>query len=218
VVVIEVRRPFAAADFAGVGARADDLSESALLRFGGRHAETTRLPAKNSAAGPGADAEVGLVALLTASSAALVREGGARLLFGKSLAVQEQEEIRQGIVEPDQIVAQPADSCVAGRTQPPPDQSRRVTVIQVQLPRARAALADRGARASDPVAQTSFLFFLGTTRSTHAPSVPLAAGLHHSRRTEVHRREHLQAALAAHHLVVVEEVVRIVGSGSTRFP
>jgi hypothetical protein len=118
VVVIEIRRPFAAADLAGMCARADDLGESALLRFGGRHAESARSPAKDPAGGPGAHAEVGLFALLATpltASCGHVPEGAARLLLGKPLAVQEQEEIRQGIVELEQIVAQPADARIAGR-------------------------------------------------------------------------------------------------------
>jgi hypothetical protein len=118
VVVIELRRPFAAADFAGVRARADDLGESAPLRFGGRHAESARSPAKYPTDGPGAYTEVGLVALLatTPAGALGVPEGGARFLFGKSLSVQEQEEIRQGLVELEHIVAQSADARVTGRT------------------------------------------------------------------------------------------------------
>jgi hypothetical protein len=38
VVVIEISRPFAAANLTGLRARADDLGESTLLRCGGRHA------------------------------------------------------------------------------------------------------------------------------------------------------------------------------------
>jgi hypothetical protein len=118
VVVIKLRRPFAATDFACVRARADDLGESMLLRFCGRHAESARSPAKDPTGGPGADTEVGLVALLTTSPAGAlgrVREGGACLFLGKSFAVQEQEEVRQGLVELEQIVAQPADSRVTSR-------------------------------------------------------------------------------------------------------
>jgi hypothetical protein len=116
VVVIELRGPFASADLASVGARADDLDESALLRSGGRRAESARLPATDPAGGARANPEVGRVALLATASAALgVHEGGARFLLGKPLAIQEQEEIRQGIVEPEQIVAQRADSRVTLR-------------------------------------------------------------------------------------------------------
>jgi hypothetical protein len=117
VVVIELRGPFAAADLASVGARADDLDESALLRSGGRRAESARLPATDPAGGAGTNPEVGLDALFPTTSAGTlgVHEGGARLLFGKPFAIQEQEEIRQGVVEPEQIVAQRADSRVTSR-------------------------------------------------------------------------------------------------------
>jgi hypothetical protein len=155
VVVIEVRRPFAAADFAGMRARADDLGESALLRFGGRFAESASIRATDPASGPGAHAEVRLFALLAApraTSFGCVSDRGPRLLLGEPLTVQEQEEIREGFVELDHIVAQQADTRIADHTKPPPEQARRFGMVQVILPRARAAFTGGGGWTREPVA------------------------------------------------------------------
>jgi hypothetical protein len=102
-----------------VGARADDLGETITLRGGDRLAGAARSRTTDPADGPGADSEVCLFALLATPPTAPfghVSDRGPRLLLGKPLAVQEQEEVRQGFVEADQVVAQHADSRVASDT------------------------------------------------------------------------------------------------------
>jgi hypothetical protein len=72
----------------------------------------------SASASPVVHLKVGLFALLAAPLAASfghVSDRGPRLLLRESLAVQEQEEICQGLVELDQIVAQRADASIAAQ-------------------------------------------------------------------------------------------------------
>jgi hypothetical protein len=104
--------------------------------------------------------------MLATSSAAPLRRVQKRrhcLFFREPRAVHEHQEVRLGLIQGQQSVAELADARIAAYAEPAPEQLRRFTVVQVQLPGAGAALAGRGVRTGLLVAQALFPYSLALT-------------------------------------------------------
>jgi hypothetical protein len=206
VAVIQHRDPFAVADITGGGGRAEKSGQTISLCGGGRLTDSTCSGPVDSAGGPGTHPKVTFFALFAALFAAAfehIPDWGTRLLLKEPLAVQESQEIHQGSAKAHQVVAKVANARVTPHTDPPSYQACRMTMVQLQLRFAKAAITVKRARVSYLITHVSFPVFFAYADSALGLQVRFPSPNPQHRRMECSHWANHSTSTALLHLRII---------------